>query len=294
MKRPTDNRGELLTTNVAGFVAPARLHGPSLSYDEDGRLSILPGTGGMSLGVHSGDPVGRHLADHLMVGVSVEDDPRNPAIPGAVHLLSCLGNTVRDSQGVRLGVVVGKRGGIAPGFLPPCLVSVEVPSLPSHLLSGDRVVVEAIGRGLYLPDWPAARLSNTSPLLLDALPIAERGTFLEIPVRARVPSHAAGPGLGSDPWVGDLEVAAPEEVEGEVGDLCFGDLVAFDAIDSRVTRFFRPGFVSVGVVAHGPSPAPGHGIGVTVLLSGPAEQIRTPVKASASMGHKLAEWAASL
>jgi len=293
MKRPNDNREALLTTNVAGFIAPARLHETSLSYDAEGRLSILPGTGGTSLGVHAGDPVGGYLADHLMVGLSLEDDPHNPATPGAVHLLSCLGNAVRIAQGDPLGLVAGKRGGIAPGFLPPCLISVEVPEQVVRVLAGDRVVVEAAGRGLTLRDWPAVTLSNMSPLLLDNLPVVERGAFLEIPVRAVVPSHAAGPGLGSDPWIGDLEIAAPEEVEGDVEALCFGDLVAFDAIDGRVTRFFRPGFVSIGLVAHGPSPAPGHGIGVTVLLSGPAEQIRFPVHTSASVGHRLAELATS-
>jgi hypothetical protein len=45
-----------------------------------------------------------------------EDDP---ALPGAFHELACIGNRVRDGAGRSIGVVVGKCGGLAPGFMPP-------------------------------------------------------------------------------------------------------------------------------------------------------------------------------
>src|SRR5262245_17149941 len=200
-----DNRARLVTTAVAGRIAPAR-HDPDIAgIDGEGRAVLLPGSGGVNPEVHAGDPVDRWLADHLMVGASIEDASAPPAEPGALHLLSCIGNPVRDAAGRPIGVVAGKRGGLAPGFLPPNLVSVEMPdATAAGLNAGDRVVVEAQGRGLQLPDWPEIRLLNLSPRLLDHLPISQEPGRMTVGVRAILPSRYAGPGIGQDSWVGDL------------------------------------------------------------------------------------------
>ena len=58
-----------------------------------------------------------------MVGAAIEDVDAVPAAPGALHLLSCVGNRVRDAQGALLGAVAGKRGGLAPGHFAPNLVA---------------------------------------------------------------------------------------------------------------------------------------------------------------------------
>jgi hypothetical protein len=70
-------------------------------------------------------------------------------------------------------------------------------------------------------------------------------------------------------------------------DLAFGDIIAFEAIDSRHGRHYRPGTLSVGIVAHGPSPAPGHGVGVTILLSGPSDRLRLVLDERASLASML-------
>lgn len=286
--RPADNRSRLVTAAVAGRVTPPRVHSEALQPDRQGRAYLLPGTGGVYPDVHLGDPVERWLGDHLMVGASIEDETSGPAEPGPLHRLACLGNRVRNGSGEPVGVVVGKRGGLAPGFLPPSLVSVEAPpERLARLAPGTRVVVEAVGRGLQLVDWPDVQLLNVSPQLLDVLPMRVAARRLEIAVRSIVPSRAAGAGIGQDAWIGDLEIADPDAWRPEGGDLVFGDLVAFDAIDGRFGRYWRPGFVSVGAVAHGPSPAPGHGIGVTILASGPAEQLRPVVTAAGTVAAAL-------
>jgi hypothetical protein len=290
-----DNRSALVVTAAAGRIAPARVHLERPAHDAEGRLTILPGTGGVHPGVHAGDPVDRWLADHLMVGASIEDDVTAPAEPGSLHLLGCIGNRVRDAAGRPIGVVAGKRGGLAPGFMPPNLMSVEVADAwAERLKPGDRVVVEAQGRGLALSDWPDVALLNLSPRLLDHLPLRLDGDRLAVGVRAIVPSRYAGAGLGQDAWVGDLEIAVDPASDASLAGLRFGDLVAFAAIDGRISRFYRPGFVAVGAVAHGPSPVPGHGIGVTILLSGPAEQLEPAVEEGGSVGPLLRQWAAEL
>jgi hypothetical protein len=55
-----------------------------------------------------------------------------------------------------------------------------------------------------------------------------------------------------------------------VADLRLGDLVAIAGLDARHNMGYRRGWLTVGVVVHGASPLPGHGPGVTPILTGPA------------------------
>jgi hypothetical protein len=290
-QRPDDDRDALVRVAVSGRIASARIprHYPQL--DSDGRYVCLPGHGGIARGVHSGAPVAERISDHLMVGASVEDADASASVPGALHLLACLGNEVRDVDGRPFGYVAGKRGGIAPGLYAPSLVSVEASDERLESLSpGDPVVIETVGRGLRFPDFVDIAIANTSPRLLDALPIAIDDGRLVVAVVATVPSRLAGPGLGQDVWVGDVEIAGNSGYQPE-GPLHFGDLVAFMDLDGRVSRHFQPGFVAIGSVAHGPSPVPGHGIGVTILLSGPCARLGVVIDRTGSIGATLRGWA---
>ena len=294
MSRPRDNRAALVAVTAAGRVSAPSVYPEAVRVDREGRAFLLPGTGGVHPGVHVGDPAARLLGDHLMVGASIVDANAAAAEPGALHLLTCVGNRVRTADGEFLGVVAGKRGGLAPGFLPPCLVAVEAPrDRLDRLVPGAGVVVEAIGRGFALPDWPDVLLMNLAPNVLDALPIREHHGRLEVSVRTVVPSRAAGAGLGQDAWIGDVEIMDLALLLPSRADLAFGDLVAFDAIDARYGRYWRPGTVSVGIVSHGPSPAPGHGIGVTMLVAGSVEQFGAVVDDSATLAPVLRRLAGS-
>jgi Domain of unknown function (DUF4438) len=289
--KPADNRDRLVATNVSGRIAPVRLSADMLFVDDEGKSVVLPGAGGINVGVHCGDRVGGWISDHLMPGASLEDVDGSPTVPGALHLLSCIGNTVRSAKGQSLGVIAGKRGGLAPGNLGPHLVSAEISDVTAgNLFPEDRVVVEALGRGLKLEAWPEIELMNLSPRLLDSLPLSVQDGVLRCLVRAIVPATAAGAGLGQDPWVGDLEIAGYETVDGKLDDLCFGDLVAFDSINSRTSRFYQPDMVSVGLVSHGPSHVPGHGIGITILMSGQVHCLHAIVALEGSVASELRRW----
>jgi hypothetical protein len=269
---------------VARFrIAEPRLFIDRPSMDGAGRLIGLPGLGGVTLGLHAGDPVDALEADHVMPGISLEDLPNSTS----AHVLICVGNRVRSLDGTPLGVVAGKRGGLAPGYLPGQFIGVEAPDdVLRRAVPGMEVVGETCGRGLELSDFPTVRVMNCTPRTLDALELAQVEGVIEIAVRATVSSVHTGAGLGTDPWIGDLEVCGPENSTS----LHFGDLVAFDDIDGRVTRFYRRGCVAVGVVSHGPSPVPGHGVGVTLLLSGPNEHLRTRRSNNASLAPSLVRW----
>jgi uncharacterized protein DUF4438 len=288
-RRISDTRDRLVISIVAGRVAPPRVHPQLIAHDATGHNFMLPGSGGVHPLVHAGDPVDSWLSDHLLPGASAEDATVGPAEPGAFHLLACVGNRVLDGSGRALGVVAGKRGGLAPGYWPPNLVGIEAPRERLERLSpGDPLRLEATGRGLAVEGHPGVALSNVSPRLLDALPLEADAARLIVAVSALVPSRAAGSGLGQDPWIGDLEIAFGPAAH----DLRFGDLVAFEGIDSATTRFHRPGHISVGIVAHGPGLAPGHGVGVTMLLTGAADALEVRVVRDTGLGPVLREWGA--
>jgi hypothetical protein len=222
-----------------------------------------------------------------MPGASIEDAVATPAQPGSLHLLSCIGNRVRDAAGRTIGVIAGKRGGLAPGFWAPQLVGVEVPDAVAATLNcEDRVVVETLGRGLTLVDYPDVTLCNVSPRLLDVLPLGELKGALSCEVCAIIPPEFAGSGLGQDSWVGDLEITDESAAQG----LRFGDLVAFKDIDSAVTRYYRTEMVSIGLVSHGPGHAPGHGVGVTILLTARTEHLHATIAEGASLAKHLIGW----
>lgn len=66
-------------------------------------------------------------------------------------------------------------------------------------------------------------LANLSPRLLDALPLRLEGDRIIVDATAIVPELIAGAGLGSDSWIDDLEITAPERLAGDIGALRFGD-----------------------------------------------------------------------
>jgi hypothetical protein len=110
---------------------------------------------------------------------------------------------------------------------------------------------------------------NATPEAIALLGVREVKGCIDVGVRISLSSKVVGNGIGRPMamWDVDLQVG-PASAPG----LKLGDLVAIDNLDARANAGFRKGYVSVGLVVHGASPQPGHGPGVTVLLSGPAQR----------------------
>jgi hypothetical protein len=95
-------------------------------------------------------------------------------------------------------------------------------------------------------------------------------------VRMIAASKLAGNGIGRPAagWDLDLQLSAPGEQSGdgsrETGSLLLGDLLAVSDLDARWNMGYRRGWLTVGLVVHGASPLPGHGPGITPILTGPA------------------------
>ena len=89
----------------------------------------------------------------------------------------------------------------------------------------------------------------------------------------------AGNGLGRPAvsWDLDLQLTSQDHPA-----LLIGDLVAIMDIDARFNMGYRRNWLTIGVIVHGGSPLPGHGPGMTVILTGPASALR-PIQDTA--GH---------
>jgi hypothetical protein len=206
-------------------------------------------------------------ADHLEPGVSA-GNPR-PERAYALQFLSCVGNVVRVLGGPpddAEGRVVGKHAFVLMDFPQETLM---------ELAPGDRLLVRAVGQGLRLLDFEDVAPRSCSPALLDGLGVGvTTAGRLRLGVTHEIPPFMMGAGLGmSSEWANCDVMFTRREVVERLGfeDLRLGDLVAMHDQDHRYGRGFGRGSTTIGVVAHGGhGGVPGHGVGVTTILTGPA------------------------
>lgn len=256
--------GELaaVAVNMLGIVEHPVLPDTPYRVDADGRPYLPVGDGGLVLGVRLGDPVTAVAGDHAAPGACLVHP--DPAARHALVTYACTGNelTVRTGRaaGAR-GAVIGKRGEdgrVIAGFRQADL---------ALLRPGDEVCVRSAGQGWRHPGLPPqVTVLNAAPGLLEVLPVSGRGSGgLTVGVRAVLPSKLAGNGIGRPAVSWDVDLQA--------GGLRLGDLVAITGLDARHNMGYRHGWLTVGVVVHGASPLPGHGPGVTPILTCPAAVI---------------------
>lgn len=253
-----------VAVNLAGVVESPAV-GTPYRIDSCGRPYVPVGDGGVVLDLHLGDPVAGRTADHAAPGATLAHP--DAAARFALTAYSCIGNSVWVRDGAAAGMtgwVVGKRG--EEGRV--------VVALPDHALArlqpGDSVAVRASGQGAALPDAPdRVQLLNLDPRLLAPLEIRADAGRVAVGVRAVVPSVLAGNGVGRPAQLWDIDLAFPAD-DLVLAALRLGDLLAVSDLDVRYNVGYRRGWITVGVVVHSDSPQPGHGPGLTAVLTGPA------------------------
>ncbi len=251
-----------VTVNLLGAVEHPELGDSPYRVDADGVPYVPVGDGGIVLGVDLGDSVFAAQADHAAPGACLVH--QSEAARHALTLYACIGNAARVRTGAAAGAtgaVLGKRGEdgrVIAGFRADDL---------ARLRPGDQVSVRSRGQGCR-PGWlpPACAVMNIDPDLLTALPVSAT----HVAVRLELPARLAGNGLGrpAASWDLDLQVGRGDGV-----DLRLGDLVAISDIDARYNMGYRRDWVCVGIVVHGASPLPGHGPGITPILTGPRSEV---------------------
>src|SRR5215813_11652884 len=97
------NADRLVSQVLTGEVWPALGDRHGYRIGPDGQPFVLPGMGGVTLGVHCGDPATGYASDHLEPGASIRH--ADPAANMAVQFLTCVGNAVRVDSGPAAGAI---------------------------------------------------------------------------------------------------------------------------------------------------------------------------------------------
>jgi hypothetical protein len=263
------NADRLITQNLVGEVWPALADRHGFRTDADGTPFILPGMGGVTLGVHPGDAATGYAADHLEPGLSVRH--AQPGANMALQFLSCVGNQVTVRSGAAAGAtgrVIGQHAYVLVDMLEETLREVN---------TGDQVLITARGQGLKLLDHPDVVAKNLDPQLVELLDWQSLADGrLRVPVAARVPAEAVGAGAGMISEFANTDLMGA--YSGQSADLSLGleslrigDVVVLEDQDHRYGRGFREGYLTIGVISTGHCRLFGHGPGPSSILSGPAE-----------------------
>lgn len=259
----------LVVQVLTGQVWPPVTDRHAYRVDADAVPFVLPGMGGVTLGVHPGDPATGYAADHLEPGLSIRN--AEPGADAGLQFLSCVGNQVTVTSGPARGasgVVIGQHAYVLADFAEETLAQVT---------TGDEVSVRATGQGLRLPEHPDVVVKNLDPALLRALPGGTRpDATLEVHVARRVPAAAVGAGAGMVSEFANTDLMgayAGQSADLSLGleDLRIGDFVLLEDQDHRYGRGYRPGWVTIGVICTGHCRLFGHGPGPSTLMSGPRE-----------------------
>ena len=265
----TANAGRLVRQVLTGEVWPPLADRHAYRVGPDGQPFVLPGMGGVTLGVHCGDPATGYASDHLEPGASVRHREAGPNM--ALQFLACVGNPARVESGPAAGAVghvIGQHAYVLIDFADRVL---------DDLTTGDAITVTACGQGLALADHPQIVVKNCDPGLLEAMP---GGTLadgrLAVHVAARVPAEAIGAGAGMASEYANTDLMGAYAGLGEdlslgLEGLRIGDIVALQDADHRYGRGYRPGYLTIGVISTGQCMLFGHGPGPSTLMSGPAD-----------------------
>lgn len=277
-----------VAVNLLGVVEHPELGGTPYRVDGDGRSYVPAGDGGIVLGPRLGESVFAWDADHAAPGACLVHPDQ--AARHALTAYSCIGNQLV----VRTGHAAGTRGAVLGQRGEQGRVIAWFPAEDlARMRPSDQVAVRACGQGWRPSGFPdAVTVLNLDPAALALLPVtAEAGAGVTAGVRMTIPSKLAGNGIGrpSVSWDLDLQLGVPFRPEGAISapaaeELLLGDLVAVSDLDVRYNMGYRRGWLTVGVVVHGASPLPGHGPGITPILTGPTDALRVRPDGAAHAG----------
>jgi Domain of unknown function (DUF4438), N-terminal/Domain of unknown function (DUF4438), C-terminal len=265
---PATNAGRLVRQPLRGEVWPPLADRHAYRTDADGHPFVLPGMGGVTLGVHPGDAATGYAADHLEPGLSIRH--RDTAANYALQFLACVGNVVT----VRSGPAAGATGRVV-GQHAYILADLSDSDL-EQVAAGDTVDVLAHGQGLRLERHPEIAVKNADPALLGALGVHTRDDGrLAVPVARQVPATAVGAGAGMVSEFANTDLMGAYAGQGDdlslgLESLRIGDVVALEDQDHRYGRGWRPGWLTIGIISTGHCRLFGHGPGPSSILSGPA------------------------
>jgi hypothetical protein len=276
------NKDRLVKAAVMGEVnTPWANETYSTAFDGSPRIGsgLRLGMNGLKYNIKIGDPcIGWVEGEHVEPGVSVANS--DSAQNNALALLACVGNeaTVKsgDAKGAK-GVITGKHGPFHVHFSRSDKENISI---------GDKVQFKAWGVGLRIKGYEDVNIHKCDPELLENMGIEVNNGKLVVPVVAEFPAEIMGSGYGMSPHSVDYDIQStcPDVID-ELGinRLHLGDFVALHDQLNDYGRGYYKGAVSVGVVIHGWSHHPGHGPGVTTLISARPGRVMTKIDSKANI-----------
>ncbi|MDN5351764.1 MAG: hypothetical protein PWQ12_683 [Clostridiales bacterium] len=277
------NAEKLVKQSVQGFIKPLAFTGYRL--DTEGKPHVVPATGGITYNVKVGDSAFGLAGDHIEPGVSVyHPDPKYSA---GLNVFSCIGNRARvmtgDAKG-SVGFVTGTHGGAEH-----VLIYFDEDTL-YQLNLDDKILIETLGQGFELNDYPDVKMMNLDPNLFEKMGIEERDGKLIVPVTCKVPQNMMGSGVGSSfNHKGDYDIMTSDKEAVKatgVDKLKFGDIVLLENSDNTYgLGAMLPGAVSIGVIIHSDCIKAGHGPGVTILMSSKTPCIEGKIDPNANIAN---------
>ncbi len=272
------------------FCIQGPIHAPTMvrTYQgtSEGGNVLLPSVGGIVYNFQIGDSCMELMGDHVEPGVSLKlpEASENDAL----MLFACVGNAAEvitgDAKGAR-GYVTGMHGGIDHTI---CYFKRED---LEKMAIGDTIRIRALGQGLRLTDYPHVHCMNLDPHLLEKMGIVEEDGQLQVPVKAVIPAHLMGSGIGAaSAYTGDYDIMTGDvRTLEELGlmDLCFGDIVFLQDCDTRYGRQYLKGSATLGVIVHSNCVKAGHGPGVTTLLTARDSLLSPVIDSEANIAHYL-------
>lgn len=264
------NKNNLVEMGVCGKVSPPEGRA-GRTVCNNGETFLGPRTGGICYNVKVGDSAFGWAGDHIEPCVSTRaTDEANSLVNGSYNMLCCIGNKVKiisgDAKGC-IGIVTGKHGGSERVMID---FSDDVLEKISY---DDKFMVRTIGQGLKVNDFNENEFAvmNIDPSLLDNLNIQIKNGIFMVGVAHFVPSCLMGSGIGSiTVGAGDYDITTQDKdtiKKYDLDQIKLGDIVALTEQDGRYGRTHNSEYVSIGVVIHCDSDLPGHGPGVTTIMT---------------------------
>ena len=269
MSVPQTNADKLPMISVQGSVAPP-MHRGGHGFDADGKLFLLPGTGGITYNIHVGDPAFGWAADHIEPAVSAMADAkdREGGANSGFNVYACAGNEAILVSGKvegKKGTVIGHHGGAEH-----VIIEFDEKTL-NKMTMDDKILIKGYGQGLQFTDYPEICAYNLDPRIIKRWGINDSGKCISVPVSAIVPGELMGSGVGhTSMGRSDYDIMTMDKdyiSELKLNKIRFGDIVAITDHDNRYGRSFRRGAITIGIVIHGDCKWAGHGPGVTTLMS---------------------------
>lgn len=275
------NKAKVAAQSVQGQISHPK--GKQHRVNFEGKAVSVPGTGGISYGVHVGDSAFGMAVDHLEPAVSIKNTTQIEN--DALMKLANPGNTARvisgDAKGAT-GYVIGTHGGIDHTIIEFAEEDMD------KMVVGDKILVKGYGRGLELTDYPQIKVQSIDPDLLERIEIEEQDGKLIFPVVAKIPAYLMGSGVGSGiPYTGDYDIMTHDkELMKETGidQLKYGDFVLLeDSANVYGLGGYYRGASTIGIIVHSDCMTTGHGPGVTVILSTNEPVIEGKIDSSANI-----------